>query len=100
VLFIYITAFFRGWNGWNVFMWFVLFIGTPPLDTTARQRTGVSHTRARVRLYGYPGHGTLLGLYSRAWQLRELPAEGPLAWWDALYIDRVPLFPSFDRLFG
>jgi hypothetical protein len=29
VLFIYITAFFRGWNGWNVFMWFVLFIGTP-----------------------------------------------------------------------
>ena len=48
----------------------------------------------------YPGHGTLLGLYSRAWQLRGLPAEGPLAWWDALYIDRVPLFPSFDRLFG
>jgi uncharacterized membrane protein YvlD (DUF360 family) len=72
LLFIYITAFFRGWNGWNVFMWFVLFIG----------------------------HGTLLGLYSRAWQLRGLPAEGPLAWWDALYIDRVPLFPSFDRLFG
>jgi hypothetical protein len=46
------------------------------------------------------GHGTLLGLYARAWQLRGEPIEGPLAWWDALYIDRAPLFPSFDRIFG
>jgi hypothetical protein len=38
VLFIYITAFFRGWNGWNVFMWFVLFIGTHIIDTTQRRR--------------------------------------------------------------
>eukprot|EP01130_Rhizamoeba_saxonica_P013391 TRINITY_DN5717_c0_g1_i3.p1 TRINITY_DN5717_c0_g1~~TRINITY_DN5717_c0_g1_i3.p1 ORF type:complete len:462 (+),score=36.47 TRINITY_DN5717_c0_g1_i3:373-1758(+) len=39
VLFIYLTKLFVGWRGWNIFMWTMLIIG----------------------------HGTLLGLYYRAW---------------------------------
>jgi len=64
-----ITSFFRDWNGWNVFMWFILF----------------------------SGHGLLCGLYARAWQFRDTPAEVPLMWWDSLYIDRTPSFLSLGR---
>lgn len=57
VLFIYLTEFFRGWNGWNIFMWAMLFIG----------------------------HGMLYGLYSRAWYMHYYrdPSE-EMSWWDAL----------------
>jgi len=57
VLFVYLTSSFRGWNGWNVFMWCMLIVG----------------------------HGMLVGLYRRAWHYHvEMGASMP--WWDALWI--------------